>query len=134
MRKLRSEYYSKKIAENQGNIKATWKVLKEVMKTDPKQSYFNVIFGNKEDITVEQKISKRFNDHFISLGEKLALGILGSSSSESDYLSRVKINGAKFKFQVIKPTDVYNILSKLKKGKATDLIPNKILKSAFDPE
>ena len=51
VRKLRSEYYSKKIAENQGDIKATWKVLKEVMKTEPKQSYFNVISGNKEYIT-----------------------------------------------------------------------------------
>ena len=57
MRKLRSEYYSKKIAENQGDIKATWKVLKEAMKTEPKQSYFNVISGNKEDITDEKKIS-----------------------------------------------------------------------------
>ena len=45
VRKLSSEYYSKKIAENQGDIEATWKVLKEVMKTEPKQSYFSVISG-----------------------------------------------------------------------------------------
>ena len=83
------------------------------MKTEPKQSYFNVISRNKEDITEEQKISERLNDHFVSLGEKLALGIPGSSSFSSDYLSKVKTNGAKFKFQMIKPTDVYNILSKL---------------------
>ena len=38
VRKLRSEYYSKKIAENQGDIKATLNVLEEVMKTEPKQS------------------------------------------------------------------------------------------------
>ena len=43
----------------------------------------------------------------------------------------MKTNEAKFKFQMIKATDVYNILSKLKNGKATEmhLIPNKILKS-----
>ena len=105
------------------------------MKTKPKQSYFNVISGNKDyiisDITDEKKISERFNDHFVSLGEKLALGIPGSSCSSSDYLSKVKTNGAKFKFQMIEPTDVYNILSKLKNGKAAGihLIPNKILKS-----
>ena len=64
------------------------------MKTEPKQSYFSVISGNKEDITDEQKISERFNDHFISLGEKLALGIPGSSSS-SDYLSKVKSSNFK---------------------------------------
>ena len=79
-------------------------------------------------ITDEQKISERFDDHFVSLSKKLALG---SSSSSSDYLSKVKTNGAKFKFQMIRPTDVYNILSKLKNGKATGmhLIPNKTLKS-----
>ena len=101
------------------------------MKTEPKQSHFNVISGNKEDITDEKKISERFNDHFVSLDEKLALGIPGSSSSSSDYLSKVKTNGAKFKFQMIKPTDVYNMLSELKNGKAAGmhLIPNKILKS-----
>ena len=134
MSKLRFEYYSKKIAENRSDIKATWKVLKEAMKTEPKQSYFSVISGNKEDITDEQKISERRNfgsDHFVCLGEKLASDIPSSSSSSSDYLSKVKTNGAKFKFQVIKSTDVYKILSKLKNGKATGmhLIPNKILKS-----
>ena len=43
----------------------------------------------------------------------------------------MKTNGAKFKFKMINSTDVYNILSKLKNGKATGmhLIPNKILKS-----
>ena len=51
------------------------------MKTEPKQfSVFSVISGNKDDITGEKKISKRFNDHFVSPGEKLALGIPGSSS------------------------------------------------------
>ena len=101
------------------------------MKTEPKQSYFSVISGNKEDITDKQEISERFNEHFISLGEKLASGISRSSSSSSDFLSKVKTNGAKFKFQMIKPTDVYNILSKLKNGKAAGmhLIPNTILKS-----
>ena len=83
MRKLRSEYYSKKIAENQGDIKATWKVLKEVMKTEIKQSYFSVISGNKEDITDEQEISERFNGHCVNPGEKLASGIPRSSSSSS---------------------------------------------------
>ena len=81
MRKLRSEYHSKKTAENQGDIKATWKVLKEVMKSEPRQSYFSVISGNKEDVTDEQEISERFNGHLVSLGEKLASDIPSSSSS-----------------------------------------------------
>ena len=66
-----------------------------------------------------------------SLGEKLASYIPGSSSSSSDCLSKVKIDGARFKFKMIKPTDVCNILSKLKNSKATGmhLIPNNIPKS-----
>ena len=109
VRKLRFEYYSKVIVKSQGDIKATWKVLQEVMKTEPEQSYLSVISGNKEGITDKREISERFNDHFVSLGEKLASDIPSSSSSSLDYLSKVKINGAKFKFKMIKPTDVYNI-------------------------
>ena len=43
----------------------------------------------------------------------------------------MKTNGARFKFKLIKLTDVYNILSKLQNGKAIGmhLIPHKILKS-----
>ena len=43
----------------------------------------------------------------------------------------MKTNGAMFKFKMIEPTDVYNIVIKLKNGKATGmyLILNKILKS-----
>ena len=101
------------------------------MKTEPKQSYFSVISGNKEDITDKQEISESFNDHFVCLGEKLTSDIPSSFSSSLDYLSKVKTNWAKFKFKMIKPTDVYNILSKLRNGKATrmHLIPNKTVKS-----
>ena len=31
VRKLRSEYYLKKIKENEGDLKGTWKILKQVM-------------------------------------------------------------------------------------------------------
>ena len=129
-KKLRSEYHSAKIAENQGDIKATWKVLKEVMKMESKQSNFSVISGNKEDITDEQEISEMFDDHFFSLGGKLASDIPSSSGSSSDYLSKVNTNGARFKFKMIKPKYAYNILSKLKSGKATGmhLIRKEILK------
>ena len=91
-----------------------------MMKTEPKQSYFTVISGNKEDITDEQEILERFNDHFVSLGKKLASDIPSSSSSSLDYLSKVRTNGTRCKFKMIKPTDVYNNLSLSGPGEGAD--------------
>ena len=38
LRSLRSEYYSKKISENQGDMKSTWKILRKAMNKEAKQS------------------------------------------------------------------------------------------------
>ena len=37
IRKLRSEYYTKKIEESTDDLKATWKILKEIINEDQRQ-------------------------------------------------------------------------------------------------
>ena len=43
IRKLRSDYYTKKIEESTGDLKATWKILKEVINKDQKTTEINEI-------------------------------------------------------------------------------------------
>ena len=132
LRSLKSEYYCKKIKENQGDMKGTWKILKQAMNKEAKQTDTDKILVNDEEITDKQEISEWFNDHFVTIGEKLAKGI--AKLSKSSYLSEVSKNGNKFKFNMLKLTEVYTILGKLKNGKATGihLIPNSILKTVKD--
>ena len=99
------------------------------------QANIQKLLRNGQEINDKQKISEKFNDYFIGIGEELATGIQPSDTSSSDYLSKIEIDrNEKFKFRPLKPTEVYKILSKLKNGKATGLhmISNSVLKGAKD--
>ena len=105
-------------------MKGNWKILeKAVSKQEEKQTDIDKILVDDEEITDRQEISEWFNDDFVTTGEKLAKGIAKLSKSSQEYLSKVSENSNKFKFNILKPTEIYTILGKLKNGKATG-IPN----------
>ena len=133
IRQARSEY-SRRINENQGDIKGTWKVLKQAINKGPKMADISTVNYNSELVTDKNKIPEVFNDHFVGVGEKLATDISPSTCSSSDYIFKVNTNGSRFEFKLLKPVDVYKVFSKLKNGKAAGmhLIPNRILKNVKD--
>ena len=57
LRSLKFEYYSKKISENQGDMKSTWKILRKAMNKEAKQSDIETIFVDNEEINDKQEIS-----------------------------------------------------------------------------
>ena len=134
IRQSRSEYYSRRINENQSDIKGTWKVLKQTIKKGPKMADISSVIYDSELVTDKNKIPVVFNGHFVGMGEKLAKDISPSSCSSSDYILKVNTNGSRFEFKLLKPVDVYKVFSKLKNGKAArmHLIPNRILKNVKD--
>ena len=79
-------------------------------------------------------ISETFNQHFVSVGEKLAGEISAPVNDTSFYLSKNKVSNANFKFTKIQPSQVYRLLSGLKNGKVSgiDKIPNRIFKQSKD--
>ena len=134
IRQARSEYYSRRINENQGDIKGTWKVLKQAINKDPKMVDISTVNYDSELVTDKNKTPEVFKDHFVGVGEKLAKDISPSTCSSSDYILKVNTNGSRLEFKLLKPVDVYKVFSKLKNGKAAGmhLIPNRILKNVKD--
>ena len=92
VRELRSECCLKKIKENEGDLKGTWKSLKQVMNKGMEQGNIQKLLYNGQEINDKQKISENFNDYFIGIGEELATGIQPSDTSSSDYLSKIEID------------------------------------------
>ena len=130
IRKLRSDYYYKKIEESTGDLKTTWKILKEVINKDQKTAEINKINVDSETVIDKKTISEALNQHFVSIGERLAGGILDPVLTSSEYLLKTANFGSKFSFKTIQPKRVFATISKLINGKATrlNMIPNKILK------
>ena len=69
-----------------------------------KQTDIDKILVDGEEITDKQEISEWFNDHFVTIGEKLAKGIAKPSKSSQEYLSKVSKSDNKFKFNTLKQT------------------------------
>ena len=132
IRKLRSDYYSKKIKESSGDIRSTWKSLKEVTNNDNKSTSINEINIDGKLVSDGRGISDALNDHFVSIGNKLAGEILDSVQTSIDYLSKTGKIDTRFSFRRIQPKQIFDILSKLKNGEAMgqNMIPNQILKSS----
>ena len=61
VRKLRSDYYTSKIAEHEGAPKATWRILKQVINRDTKSGDIERICHNGELVDNKALISETFN-------------------------------------------------------------------------
>ena len=51
-------------------MKGTWKILKQAMDKEAKQTDIDKILVDEEEITDKQEIPEWFNDHFVTIGEK----------------------------------------------------------------
>ena len=69
-RKLRKSYYTNRIQINEGNLKNTWKVLKEAIGQNDKTFSVDKIVIDDTNETYKAKIADAFNNHFVSIGEK----------------------------------------------------------------
>ena len=72
IRNLRASYYRDKIEENKGNIKGTWKILKQAINKDSKGSDIEMLKVNDRKVKGNDEIAELFNEDFLSIGEKLA--------------------------------------------------------------
>ena len=129
LRKLRKNYYTNRIQINEGNLKNTWKVLKEAIGQNDKTCSVDKIVIDDTNQTDKAKIADAFNNHFVSIGEKIANSIEGCNESPIANIQRVP---TKFEFQQITAAQITKVVQRLVNGKATGIhnIPNKVLKDS----
>ena len=70
LQKSRHDYYTKRINENKGNMKNTWKILKHAMGIENKDSTFEILDLEVQQILNTCEIVEAFNEHLFL---KLAL-------------------------------------------------------------
>ena len=129
LRKLKSDYHTKKIEDNKHNLRNTWKVLKKVINRKGKCNLVNKITINNTDITNKQEISDEMNKYFASVGSTLAKGI---PEGNLDPISFLKQSQPIFSFTKITPIQIHNLIMKSGSGKAirANIVSNPLLKTA----
>ena len=128
LRNLRRDYYTRKIEENKGNLKNTWKILKHAIGKETKNVSIDKISKDGKIITDPIDIAECCNDHFAFIGQWGWLPILKTQSSSTHFVEKATVN-TKFDFKLINAIEVYNKLKTLDKNKATGIhdIPNIML-------
>ena len=130
LRKLKSDYYTKKIEESKGNIRSTWRVLKNVTNRSPKCTSIDQIRVHECLVVEKQQISEEMNRYSSTIGLKLAKDIPEGTTSPSGMVQK---SGTVFNFRKISPVQIHDLIMKSANGKATgfDLVSNQLLKIAL---
>ena len=102
IRKARSEYFTKKLAESNGDLKKTWQTLKQAMDREGKSNPIDKLNVNGNEINDKMKIVEYCNEYFTDIGKKLASEIPPSNSNVTEYIKTITY--AKFKFNKLQPS------------------------------
>lgn len=130
IRKVKSDYYQRMIADQKHNPKKAWKIINNLLGRNSKDRTVNELTINGNNTVVPDEIADGFNNYFTNIGENLADSM---SNSEQNFADYVKITNARFtSFETISVDKVINLLNGLSNSKATgiDNISIKILKIA----
>ena len=129
LRRAKNEYYQDQFNKYSKNIKQTWKVIKEVLKTSNTKSEIPDLFISEgKTYSGFNEISEGFNDFFVNVGPKLASSIPTADTNFTEYLSNPTEQN--FIFANVTPETIFETLSLLK-GKVScgkDNISMKLLK------
>ena len=131
LKRLRKDYYAKKLDETKGDTKKTCKILKNAMNQDIKANSIEKVVIRNTEITDNNEIVEAFNEHFASIGEKLAAQIENISINPVDAINKAD---TKFKFKSIEVCHIIKIIKKLANGKAVGIhsLPNRPLKEGVE--
>ena len=114
----KAEFYQTRLESNAKNPKEIWKTINNLMnRKDSKSTINEMTFDNKK-VSDPQEIANRLNEHFASVGTRLASKLPEDSKHFEDY-----IKPARTTFD-LKPTNekaVFSILTNMSASKATGL-------------
>ena len=92
-------------------MKETWKEINSSQGRKPKTTVIKELVYEGKDFVQQQDIAEQMNNHFCSLGSKLASGIADTASKPEDFLNRTDWN---FYFRPVNEGYILNLISNLK--------------------
>ena len=123
------EYFSRNIENSKADLRKTWKLINELSSRQQKTTDIQEVKKGGQSITSASEIAEVFNTHFTNIGERLASEIPKVDKEPESFINPTDKT---FSFRKIQEKEVFELINKLDKTKATglDKIPCKILKLA----
>lgn len=85
MRQAKKDYYNKRLQENKGDIKGSWKILNDILRNKPVFTNTSGYFTNDKNRILEnmQDVVNEFNFFFVNVGPNLAKSIKKRDESQT---------------------------------------------------
>ena len=132
IKKAKELYYKRALDENEGNSHQTWRIVNELTSRKTDDFCIKEIKRNGNSIYSAPELADALNDHFSSIGPKLASRIY--SNNGPSHLHFLEGTDKCFELKCTNPSKVSSLLSKLCQSKATglDMISVRLLRECAD--
>lgn len=130
----KASYYSNAFIQSKGNPRKTWQTFNELTSRRVNNTTVKELKLNDTIISNSSELSDAFNDHFSTIGPRLANEIPLTAENNSSYINNIKVNNNNFSFSSTNCSIVFSHLNKLCRSKATGLdnISAKIVRECAD--
>ena len=125
----KKNYYTNYFQQNLGDIKNTWKGIKEIINIKPQKNKQRISLNNDNKlITDDITVANIFNEYFSTVSDKLSRKIISSKNSHYDFLDSPNPNS--FFLTPVTKDEVEKCISSMDVGKSSgpNSIPTNILK------
>ena len=133
VKSTKASYYAGAFIQSNGNSRKTCQLINQLTSRKKNNASVKELKLNENSITNSHELSNAFNDHFSTTGTKLAneVPLVTDGSSYADYIVS---SDNKFIFSPISSSNVFSLLNKLSKSKATGLdnISAKLIRECAD--
>ena len=109
----KASYYYNSFIQSEGNARRTWKTINNLMSRRQSNQIVKDVKVSNIVICSSNEISNAFNEHFSTIGPRLAREIPLTLDEESIYLKNITENYNKFCFRPTTTSDVFTHLNKL---------------------
>ena len=101
--------YHNSFIQSEGNARRTWKTINNLMFCRQNNQIVKDVKVNDIFICNSNEISNAFNEHFLTIGPRIAREVPLTSDEESIYLKNITENYNKFCFRLTTTSDVFTI-------------------------
>ena len=122
----KEKYYQNKFKENEGNVKKTWQIINNVIKTKSKNTQEIII--NEGNIELPKNhVPDKFINYFTSIADRLISNLPQTNSNASSYL-RNRTENSFFMYPIVKKEIEYAINDLKNNGRGIHTISSSVLK------
>ena len=123
----KTKYYNNQFEKYKTNLKATWKLIGNLIKRQPKgQLSPSRLIRNGIVYTDKHDIANQFNQHFVNVGINLANKLNTSSTNPTAYIRNSPVSS--FVMSNVTESQVRQLFLSLDGNKSSNSIPNTIIK------